>query len=481
MKNMNEHLGFCSVAVGVFALALGLAACGDDGSNNSSVESESSYGTMTDARDGQVYKTVKIGVQTWMAENLNYDYNVGSAKSFCYDNKSKNCDKYGRLYLWPAAMDSAGLFSKTGQGCGAKAVDDNEYRSSCDVNGVVQGVCPDGWHLPSVEEYAYLLYSVAQYYDKDHFAGRVLEAKKGWPSHYKQGTDNLGFAALPAGLAKSDGLSRESMEFSSIGSFAGFWTAAYGNYLWLDVRHEELDYAISEIGRYKSLNEGFSVRCVSNEYSEEIEDDLCVPSDSNIVKDTIVDSRDGQVYSIVTIGEQTWMAQNLNYDNGSGYAGCFEYDINNCKKYGRLYSKTGDGLSGDKANRIHLCPQGWHVPNNEEWNTLFDFVGGADSAGQYLKSSCYWKNGEENRDRFGFSVLPAGLSYIDNADHTDGFNLLGEYASFWSISETCDVENDFWDEKWDEFYYMRFDEHQGVEVRVNDEEVDSRYIRCIKD
>lgn len=479
MKNMNEHLGFCSVAVGVFALALGLAACGDDGSNNSSVESESSYGTMTDARDGQVYKTVKIGVQTWMAENLNYDYNVGSAKSFCYDNKSKNCDKYGRLYLWPAAMDSAGLFSKTGQGCGAKKVSDDRYEPSCEVDGFVQGVCPDGWHLPSVEEYAYLMYSVAQYYDKDHFAGRVLEAKKGWPSHYKQGTDNLGFTALPAGLVKSDGLSRESMEFSDKDSLAVFWTTNFGGSVWLGFKLDYFDYGIRGGNGYiyGPFTEGFSVRCVSDEYSEEIEDDLCVPSDSNIVKDTIVDSRDGQVYSIVTIGEQTWMAQNLNYDNGSGYAGCFEYDINNCKKYGRFYSNSD--LSTDKANRIQLCPQGWHVPNNEEWNTLFDFVGGADSAGQYLKSSCYWKNGEENRDRFGFSVLPAGHSYIDNACHTDGFNLLGEYASFWSISETCHVVDDV---KWDEFYYMRFDEHQGVEVSVNDDEVvDSRYIRCIKD
>lgn len=481
MKNMNEHLGFCSVAVGVFALALGLAACGDDGSNNSSVESESSYGTMTDVRDGQVYKTVKIGVQTWMAENLNYDYNVGSAKSFCYDNKSKNCDKYGRLYLWPAAMDSAGLFSKTGLGCGAKKVSDDRYEPSCEVDGFVQGVCPDGWHLPSVEEYAYLMYSVAQYYDKDHFAGRVLEAKKGWPSHYKQGTDNLGFTALPAGQVKSDGLSRESIEFSGKDSLAVFWTTNFGGKVWLDFRLDYFDYGIygGHGYIYGPFTKGFSVRCVSDEYSEEIEDDLCVPSDSNIVKDTIVDSRDGQVYSIVTIGEQTWMTQNLNYDNGSGYAGCFEYDINNCKKYGRFYSHSD--LSTDKANRIQLCPQGWHVPNNEEWNTLFDFVGGADSAGQYLKSSCYWKNGEENRDRFGFSVLPAGHSYHDNGDHTDGFNLLGKYASFWSISETCDVENDFWDEEWDEFYYVRFDEHQGVEVSVNEDEVDSRYIRCIKD
>ncbi len=101
--------------------------------------------TFTDARDGKTYKTVKIGSQTWMAENLNCAYSEGTARSYCYGNDPANCEKYDRLYTWSAAMDSAAVFGDGGKGCG--------YGVKCTPTYPVRGACPEGWHLPSNAEW----------------------------------------------------------------------------------------------------------------------------------------------------------------------------------------------------------------------------------------------------------------------------------------------------------------------------------------
>jgi uncharacterized protein (TIGR02145 family) len=112
-------------------------------------EDNCEYGTLTDERDGQVYKTVKIGDQWWMAENLKFRYMQKTKKldssSFCINDSLENCEKYGRLYLWSAAMDSANLYSENKRYCGIDVLC-NQYSS-------VRGVCPEGWHLPYYDEW----------------------------------------------------------------------------------------------------------------------------------------------------------------------------------------------------------------------------------------------------------------------------------------------------------------------------------------
>ena len=108
------------------------------------------FGTLTDERDGHTYKTVEIGKQVWMAENLNYD---DQTESFCYEDKEENCTKYGRLYTFAAVVDSAKMFGDENLDCG-------DTITSCDEKESSEGICPEGWHLPSRYEWEKLFSAV---------------------------------------------------------------------------------------------------------------------------------------------------------------------------------------------------------------------------------------------------------------------------------------------------------------------------------
>ena len=146
------------------ATAMLLAGCGDDsGTNIEELDpmipncEMCEYGSLIDNRDNQVYRTVKIGEQWWMAENLRFAYAQRTAEldssSVCIENDPEKCREYGRFYTWSAAMDSVGLFSTNGLGCG----DGNEI---CNRTFPVRGICPEGWHLPSSDEVKSLFLAV---------------------------------------------------------------------------------------------------------------------------------------------------------------------------------------------------------------------------------------------------------------------------------------------------------------------------------
>jgi uncharacterized protein (TIGR02145 family) len=192
-------------------------------SSSSSVSSpESSWsgggagaiGSITDSRDGQSYKTVTIGTQTWMAQNLNYK----TANSYCYGDTSSNCNKYGRLYTWDAAASA----------------------------------CPSGWHLPTKEEFETLFTVVGG----QSTAGKMLKSTSGWTSN-GNGTDGYSFAALPADSRTAGG------DYRNKGYFTNFWSSSekdsgtvYTMSLTYYVENADLTY------RYKP--EGLSVRCVKD-------------------------------------------------------------------------------------------------------------------------------------------------------------------------------------------------------------------------
>ena len=131
------------------------------------------------------------------------------------------------------------------------------------------------------------------------------------------------------------------------------------------------------------------------------------------------DTRDKQRYSYVVIGEQTWMAENLNY-NASG-SKCYENEDANCDKYGRLY---------DWNTALKSCPSGWHLPTEEEWEVMVTYIGGERTEGKKLKTTSGWDSNGNGTDEYGFSALPGGGGYGNGS-----FSSVGGYGYWWSATE----------------------------------------------
>ncbi|MBR5412466.1 MAG: fibrobacter succinogenes major paralogous domain-containing protein [Fibrobacter sp.] len=202
-------------------------------------EDNCEYGELTDDRDGQIYKTVKIGNQWWMAENLNYK----TEDSWCGGGigmTEGDCSVYGNLYTW------AKVVGKSEDECG--------YGHGCDLGSHnVQGVCPDGWHLPDTTEWNAQFDEIGGHDN----AGKVLKSQIGW---YEggNGTDGVGFSALPAGDRDYGG------EFyEAVGYRAYFWSATQvdDDYAY----HMSLSYGSNR--GYLSFNHkhyALSVRCIKD-------------------------------------------------------------------------------------------------------------------------------------------------------------------------------------------------------------------------
>ncbi len=175
------------------------------------------------------------------------------------------------------------------------------------------------------------------------------------------------------------------------------------------------------------------------------------------VTDTYTDPRDGKIYKTVKIGSQTWMAENLAYKESSG---CWAYynDISNVAKYGYLYNL-------ETARTV--CPEGWHLPGDEEWTMLTNYLGGEEFAGGKLKSTSVWMSpntGATNSS--GFSAIPGGYRSEDET-----FVYVGYNGSWWSSTE--DVDGFAW------FRDMGFDD--GSVSRYNVDRTSGFSVRCVKD
>jgi len=135
---------------------------------------------------------------------------------------------------------------------------------------------------------------------------------------------------------------------------------------------------------------------------------------------TITDSRDGQIYPTVQIGNQCWLKKNVNYQTGNSW--CYANNTSHCDTYGRLY---------DWYTARGVCPSGWHLPSDAEWTALTTFLGGEYIAGGKMKSTSGWENNGNGNNSSGFTALPGGNEYRNGF-----FNGRLGRAYFWSSTET---------------------------------------------
>lgn len=153
--------------------------------------------------------------------------------------------------------------------------------------------------------------------------------------------------------------------------------------------------------------------------------------------ETLIDSRDGQHYKTIQIGSQCWMQENLNIgvartvleqkDNDSIEKTCYKNDLDMCGIYGGLYSWR-EAMKYMPAETQGICPDGWHLPSNDEWRTLNEFLG-VKMTGQKMKVSGDHVPKWDGDNSSGFTALPSGVGYEDR------FGRLGYWAVFWTSTE----------------------------------------------
>jgi len=406
------------------------------------------------------YKSITIGNQEWMSENLNSsEFSNGDkimeAKSneeweaaattqtpaWCYYNNDRSKGaKYGKLYNWYAVNDSRGL-------------------------------APAGWQIPKNEDWE----SLINYLGKDSSA-TMLKSKTDWQTG--DGSNTTRFNAYPAGL-RIGGLINGNSSYDSCEQAGGecdYWASDYT--IDAGVHFYMFDaYNKAEIGG-EQKGYGLSVRCFRP---------ITIAVNNNQLN----------TYKSVKIGNQIWMAENLNvstFNNGdpitiaSNSESCKAFGLADKSSYcyyennpaiGNIYGKLYNYYA--VTDNRGLAPKGWHIPTNAEWDTLQTYLydryssiltadidkKADDNLISILSSKRYWTDGRNGTNLTGFNALPCGEwdSFFSR------FDRIGYDAFFWGVNTSV------------HFVPQSVNGDAGSIILKNPyrEEGNYRAVRCIKD
>jgi uncharacterized protein (TIGR02145 family) len=203
---------------------------------------------------------------------------------------------------------------------------------------------------------------------------------------------------------------------------------------------------------------------------------------------TFIDERDGQVYKWVTIDNETWMAQNLNIESvtikfsdgtfeESFIRRCYKNVPDNCREYGGLYTEEVINFYAKAQGRRNICPKGWHLPSENEWFTLINYLGGQKVAGNAMKEPgpTHWKGRTKGvTNSSGFSALPGGVCFYDEKSYN--YIFMGGTASFWSSTRIYSILLGA-----DGFSTFRLYKNTSKVHKDNSLGVSAQSVRCIRD
>lgn len=186
---------------------------------------------------------------------------------------------------------------------------------------------------------------------------------------------------------------------------------------------------------------------------------------------------EGKIYNTVQIGTQCWLKENLNVGtrlepsqnqnptNGIKEKYCYDDLESNCDVYGGLY-QWDEMMQGTSTSGVQgICPEGWHIPTDEEWTGLGIILGGDSIAGLKMKSITGWYNNGNGTNSSGFTALPGG-----GPQWGGGYTGIGQYTTFWSSTELSGM--DAWGRTlW--YFSNGLGQSSGGKIFGN-------YVRCLK-
>ena len=416
------------------AFAALFVACEDSGSSapNGSVTVKVKDGYFTDSRDGNKYRVQTMGSDVWFAENLRYADSSAmpnlKGNMWCPDGEASKCKKFGPLYSWTAAMDVDSDYLKKKYG---------------EATSLWQGVCPDGWRVPTNYDWVYL-YKVVNKRDLGVGIGESIKSAEGWvdvDGEPEVHSDRFAFSGMPAGRRNKEGGFLES------GAFAFFWTASEIDMATASGWTLRNDNAVLDSGNYYKEH-GMSVRCIALNPGEiewsgdEGRKTFPLMYDSVKVGD--------RYYRTLTVAGNVWMADNLDVETENSR--CYADKEENCKKYGRLYTF-------EEAKQA--CPEGWHLANSYDWNKL---LSAAENDITAISAKDVWED-DIGTDALGFSSVPGGT--FDNGSFSD----LGNGAYYWVAMDGSN------DGRCLRYYYYSSETLEYTPVK----EKSGAAVRCVKD